>query len=276
MFGFNFDSSWIHLGFTLMITGIVIYYFRQQMELVNYKITSMLSLITSLTQNLRNLELWRDELSTNPFAGGSGFVSGSNEVHSMSDDDNDDRIPVPVDLKKINIDYDADVDGLNDSSEEDDDDDDDEDDDEDDGDEEVEEDDEDEDEDDDEEENEDDDEEENVKEGESENKDFQDELEKISFEKAVPFAESNLKASVELHEEWEKMDDKNNKMVQLADNSSMENEDVSITDVKKVEDNDYNSMTVPELRKIVSDEKLATNLKSLKKMDLIQLLEKNK
>ena len=101
-------------------------------------------------------------------------------------------------------------------------------------------------------------------------------LEKISFENAEPFTESNLKAAVELHEEWEKMDDKNNKTVQLAENSSIEHEDISITDVKKVEDSDYSSMTVNELRKRVTGEKLAINVKSLKKNELVQLLEKNK
>ena len=44
---FTMDSTYIvNLGFTLLIAGIVTYYFRQQLETANHKIASMFSIIS--------------------------------------------------------------------------------------------------------------------------------------------------------------------------------------------------------------------------------------
>ena len=57
-------------------------------------------------------------------------------------------------------------------------------------------------------------------------------------------------------------------------------EDVVTTDIKEItlsEDNmsnDLANMTVPELKKLVSEKKLVSNVKSLKKQELIDLLSK--
>ena len=46
----------ISLGFTILIAGVIIFYLRQQIDVVNHKLSSMLSLITTITQNVQNLE----------------------------------------------------------------------------------------------------------------------------------------------------------------------------------------------------------------------------
>ena len=57
-------------------------------------------------------------------------------------------------------------------------------------------------------------------------------------------------------------------------------EDVVTTEIKEItlsEDsmsNDLASMTVPELKKLVSEKKLVSSVKSLKKQELIDLLSK--
>ena len=54
---FTMDSTYIvNLGFTLLIAGIITYYFRQQLETANHKITSMFSIVSSLTQEVNNLK----------------------------------------------------------------------------------------------------------------------------------------------------------------------------------------------------------------------------
>ena len=92
---FTMDSTYIvNLGFTLLIAGIITYYFRQQLETANHKIASMFSIISSLTQEVNNLK------QTNIPFNGSFNTNNSEDVCIV-----DDRIPVPNNLetKKINI-----------------------------------------------------------------------------------------------------------------------------------------------------------------------------
>ena len=218
----------INLGFTILIAGVIIFYLRQQIDVVNHKLSSMLSLITTITQNVQNLENSNIVLPT--FGGGSG-------------ENDDGRIMVPEDLKTINI-----------TEEE-----------------------EDEEEDEHEDEDEDEDEEEDEEEEDEEEEEEDDEDEEV--------------------EDEEEEEDEDEKTFKIEEVSAMKKEDITaeiksiggistiepieeqlFEQVKKIEDNenkqpDYSQLTVPELKKLVSDKGLAKNLKSLKKSDLVELLK---
>ena len=217
----------INLGFTILIAGVIIFYLRQQIDVVNHKLSSMLSLITTITQNVQNLENSNIVL---PTFGGSG-------------ENDDGRIMVPEDLKTINI-----------TEEE-----------------------EDEEEDEHEDEDEDEDEEEDEEEEDEEEEEEDDEDEEV--------------------EDEEEEEDEDEKTFKIEEVSAMKKEDITaeiksiggistiepieeqlFEQVTKIEDNenkqpDYSQLTVPELKKLVSDKGLAKNLKSLKKSDLVELLK---
>ena len=204
----------INLGFTILIAGVIIFYLRQQIDVVNHKLSSMLSLITTITQNVQNLENSNIVLPT--FGGGSG-------------ENDDGRIMVPEDLKTINI------------TEE----------------EEDEEEDEHEDEDEDEEEEDDEDEEEEEEEDEDEDE------KTFKIEEVSAMKKEDITAEIK----------------SIGGISTIEPiEEQLFEQVTKIEDNenkqpDYSQLTVPELKKLVSDKGLAKNLKSLKKSDLVELLK---
>lgn len=216
---FTMDSTYIvNLGFTLLIAGIITYYFRQQLETANHKIASMFSIISSLTQEVNNLK------QTNIPFNGSFNTNNSEDVCIV-----DDRIPVPNNLetKKINITENSDDEDSDEDS---------------------------------------DDEEDDSSEDEEEDEDGEDEQED--------------------GEENDEEDDnviKEESVTVIKDNSEeqlMNLEDVVTTEIKEItlsEDNTSNdlaSMTVPELKKLVSEKKLVSNVKSLKKQELIDLLSK--
>tara|TARA_B100001564_G_scaffold349752_1_gene353254 strand:- start:780 stop:1409 length:630 start_codon:yes stop_codon:yes gene_type:complete len=208
------DSTYIvNLGFTLLIAGIITYYFRQQLETANHKISSMFSIVSSLTQEVNNLK------KTNiPF-------NSSFNTNNFEDNENlDDRIPVPNNLetKKINITENSDDEDSDEDSDEDDD------------------------------SSEDEDEEEEQEDGEE--NDGEDD--NVIKEESVTVIKDNNEEEL------------------------MNLEDVVTTDIKEItlsEDNmsnDLANMTVPELKKLVSEKKLVSNVKSLKKQELIDLLSK--
>tara|TARA_B100000424_G_scaffold84760_1_gene63394 strand:- start:4088 stop:4717 length:630 start_codon:yes stop_codon:yes gene_type:complete len=208
------DSTYIvNLGFTLLIAGIITYYFRQQLETANHKISSMFSIVSSLTQEVNNLK------KTNiPF-------NSSFNTNNLEDNENlDDRIPVPNNLetKKINITENSDDEDSDEDSDEDD-----------------------------------DSSEEEDEEEEQENGEENDE------EDYNVIKEESVKVIKDNNEE-----------------ELMNLEDVVTTDIKEItlsEDNmsnDLANMTVPELKKLVSEKKLVSNVKSLKKQELIDLLSK--
>ncbi len=211
---FTMDSTYIvNLGFTLLIAGIITYYFRQQLETANHKISSMFSIVSSLTQEVNNLK------KTNiPF-------NSSFNTNNFEDNENlDDRIPVPNNLetKKINITENSDDEDSDEDSDEDDD------------------------------SSEDEDEEEEQEDGEE--NDGEDD--NVIKEESVTVIKDNNEEEL------------------------MNLEDVVTTDIKEItlsEDNmsnDLANMTVPELKKLVSEKKLVSNVKSLKKQELIDLLSK--
>tara|TARA_B100000508_G_scaffold140832_1_gene143695 strand:+ start:3351 stop:3989 length:639 start_codon:yes stop_codon:yes gene_type:complete len=211
---FTMDSTYIvNLGFTLLIAGIITYYFRQQLETANHKISSMFSIVSSLTQEVNNLK------KTNiPF-------NSSFNTNNLEDNENlDDRIPVPNNLetKKINITENSDDEDSDEDSDEDD-----------------------------------DSSEEEDEEEEQENGEENDE------EDYNVIKEESVKVIKDNNEE-----------------ELMNLEDVVTTDIKEItlsEDNmsnDLANMTVPELKKLVSEKKLVSNVKSLKKQELIDLLSK--
>lgn len=211
---FTMDSTYIvNLGFTLLIAGIVTYYFRQQLETANHKISSMFSIVSSLTQEVNNLK------KTNiPF-------NSSFNTNNFGDNENlDDRIPVPNNLetKKINITENSDDEDSDEDSDEDDD------------------------------SSEEEDEEEEQEDGEE--NDGEDD--NVIKEESVTVIKDNNEEEL------------------------MNLEDVVTTDIKEItlsEDNmsnDLANMTVPELKKLVSEKKLVSNVKSLKKQELIDLLSK--
>lgn len=211
---FTMDSTYIvNLGFTLLIAGIVTYYFRQQLETANHKISSMFSIVSSLTQEVNNLK------KTNiPF-------NSSFNTNNFGDNENlDDRIPVPNNLetKKINITENSDDEDSDEDSDEDDD------------------------------SSEEEDEEEEQEDGEE--NDGEDD--NVIKEESVTVIKDNNEEEL------------------------MNLEDVATTDIKEItlsEDNmsnDLANMTVPELKKLVSEKKLVSNVKSLKKQELIDLLSK--
>jgi len=211
---FTMDSTYIvNLGFTLLIAGIITYYFRQQLETANHKITSMFSIISSLTQEVNNLK------QTNIPFNGSFNTNNSEDVCIV-----DDRIPVPNNLetKKINITENSDDEDSDEDSDEDDD------------------------------SSEDEDEEEEQEDGEE--NDGEDD--NVIKEESVTVIKDN------------------------SEEQLMNLEDVVTTEIKEItlsEDNTSNdlaSMTVPELKKLVSEKKLVSNVKSLKKQELIDLLSK--
>ena len=211
---FTMDSTYIvNLGFTLLIAGIITYYFRQQLETANHKITSMFSIISSLTQEVNNLK------QTNIPFNGSFNTNNSEDVCIV-----DDRIPVPNNLetKKINITENSDDEDSDEDSDEDDD------------------------------SSEDEDEEEEQEDGEE--NDGEDD--NVIKEESVTVIKDN------------------------SEEQLMNLEDVVTTDIKEItlsEDNmsnDLANMTVPELKKLVSEKKLVSNVKSLKKQELIDLLSK--
>ena len=221
---FTMDSTYIvNLGFTLLIAGIITYYFRQQLETANHKIASMFSIISSLTQEVNNLK------QTNSPFNGSFNTNNSEDVCIV-----DDRIPVPNNLetKKINITENSDDEDSDEDS---------------------------------------DDEEDDSSEDEEEDEDGEDE---------------DGEDEQEDGEENDEEDDnviKEESVTVIKDNSEeqlMNLEDVVTTEIKEItlsEDNTSNdlaSMTVPELKKIVSEKKLVSNVKSLKKQELIDLLSK--
>tara|TARA_B100001027_G_C16233437_1_gene315808 strand:- start:442 stop:1107 length:666 start_codon:yes stop_codon:yes gene_type:complete len=91
---FTMDSTYIvNLGFTLLIAGIITYYFRQQLETANHKIASMFSIVSSLTQEVNNLKY------------NNGVSYSNNDTSNIDEINSDDRIHVPDDLetKKIKI-----------------------------------------------------------------------------------------------------------------------------------------------------------------------------
>ena len=211
---FTMDSTYIvNLGFTLLIAGIITYYFRQQLETANHKISSMFSIVSSLTQEVNNLK------KTNiPF-------NSSFNTNNLEDNENlDDRIPVPNNLetKKINITENSDDEDSDEDSDEDDD------------------------------SSEEEDEEEEQEDGEE--NDGEDD--NVIKEESVKVIKDNNEEEL------------------------MNLEDVVTTDIKEItlsEDNmsnDLANMTVPELKKLVSEKKLVSNVKSLKKQELIDLLSK--
>ena len=211
---FTMDSTYIvNLGFTLLIAGIITYYFRQQLETANHKITSMFSIISSLTQEVNNLK------QTNIPFNGSFNTNNSEDVCIV-----DDRIPVPNNLetKKINITENSDDEDSDEDSDEDDD------------------------------SSEDEDEEEEQEDGEE--NDGEDD--NVIKEESVTVIKDNNEEEL------------------------MNLEDVVTTEIKEItlsEDNmsnDLANMTVPELKKLVSEKKLVSNVKSLKKQELIDLLSK--
>ena len=215
---FTMDSTYIvNLGFTLLIAGIITYYFRQQLETANHKIASMFSIISSLTQEVNNLK------QTNIPFNGSFNTNNSEDVCIV-----DDRIPVPNNLetKKINITENSDDEDSDEDSDDE--------------------------EDDSSEEEEEDEEEEEQEDGEENDE----EDDNVIKEESVTVIKDN------------------------SEEQLMNLEDVVTTEIKEItlsEDNTSNdlaSMTVPELKKIVSEKKLVSNVKSLKKQELIDLLSK--
>ncbi len=215
---FTMDSTYIvNLGFTLLIAGIITYYFRQQLETANHKITSMFSIISSLTQEVNNLK------QTNIPFNGSFNTNNSEDVCIV-----DDRIPVPNNLetKKINITENSDDEDSDEDSDDE--------------------------EDDSSEEEEEDEEEEEQEDGEENDE----EDDNVIKEESVTVIKDN------------------------SEEQLMNLEDVVTTEIKEItlsEDNTSNdlaSMTVPELKKLVSEKKLVSNVKSLKKQELIDLLSK--
>ena len=218
---FTMDSTYIvNLGFTLLIAGIITYYFRQQLETANHKIASMFSIISSLTQEVNNLK------QTNIPFNGSFNTNNPEDVCIV-----DDRIPVPNNLetKKINITENSDDEDSDEDSDD---------------------------------EEDDSSEEEEEDDGEDDGEDEEDGEENDEEDNNVINEES---------------------IIVIKDNSEeqlMNLEDVVTTEIKEItlsEDNmsnDLASMTVPELKKLVSEKKLVSNVKSLKKQELIDLLSK--
>ena len=219
---FTMDSTYIvNLGFTLLIAGIITYYFRQQLETANHKITSMFSIVSSLTQEVNNLKY-------------NNGVSYNNNSPNIDEMNSDNRIYVPDDLetKKIKITEDSD----DEDSEEDSDDD----------------------HDDSSEGEQDDEEQEDDEDSEEENEeqDTEENNDNVIKEESLTVI-------------------KNNDEEQL-----MNLEDVDKNKIKEItisEDNvsdDLASKTVPELKKLVSEKKLVSNVKNLKKQELLDLLLK--
>lgn len=219
---FTMDSTYIvNLGFTLLIAGIITYYFRQQLETANHKITSMFSIVSSLTQEVNNLKY-------------NNGVSYNNNSPNIDEMNSDNRIYVPDDLetKKIKITEDSD----DEDSEEDSDDDHD-----------------------------------DSSEGEPDDEEQEDDEDSEEENEEQDTEENN--DNVIKEESLTVI--KNNDEEQL-----MNLEDVDKNKIKEItisEDNvsdDLASKTVPELKKLVSEKKLVSNVKNLKKQELLDLLLK--